>query len=139
MKIFIDVEFNGFNGELISMALIDMDGLVFYEVLDLPEVVDPWVMENVVPVLNKASVSYERFQKKLEIYLNRYDAVHVIADWPDDISYLMKTLITGPGTRIDTPPLTCEIRRDLDADSDTPHSAIADVRGIRKLYLDLHS
>jgi hypothetical protein len=54
MNIYIDCEYNGFNGSLISMALVTMDGQEFYEVLpcDCP---DEWVAANVMPVLNKAS------------------------------------------------------------------------------------
>jgi hypothetical protein len=36
--------------------------------------------------------------------------------------------------RINTPPLTMEIRRD-DCPSEFPHNALADARGIRKFYL----
>ena len=33
MKLFLDCEFNGFGGELISMALVDENERYFYEVL----------------------------------------------------------------------------------------------------------
>ncbi len=36
MNLFLDCEFNGFGGELISMALVDEHGLFFYEVLECP-------------------------------------------------------------------------------------------------------
>ena len=35
MKLFLDCEFNGFGGELISMALVDENERYFYEVLPL--------------------------------------------------------------------------------------------------------
>jgi hypothetical protein len=37
--------------------------------------------------------------------------------------------------RINTPPLTMEIRRDLDAVSEIPHNALADARAIKDLAI----
>lgn len=48
---YLDCEFNGFNGELISLALVSKERPSFYKVLPLPEVIDPWVKENVIPIL----------------------------------------------------------------------------------------
>lgn len=56
MKLFLDCEFNGFGGELISMALVDEQGKYFYEVLPCPQPI-PWVQENVMPKLNQAAIS----------------------------------------------------------------------------------
>lgn len=52
MNLYIDCEFNGFGGQLISMALVAEDGTEFYEVVPLLEEVTPWVAEHVMPVLN---------------------------------------------------------------------------------------
>ena len=47
MKLFLDCEFNGFGGELISMALVDENERYFYEVLPC---INPtaWVLDNVI-------------------------------------------------------------------------------------------
>ncbi|MBE0438214.1 MAG: hypothetical protein IBX57_00410 [Gammaproteobacteria bacterium] len=134
MKLFIDCEYNGYKGELISMALVDELGKTFYEVVHLPTSIDNWVHKNVVPHLNKKSISMEEFQAKLESFLSFYKDIHVISDWPEDIAYLMKAMVTGPGTRIDTPPFTCEVRRDIDGIGETPHNALSDALALRDDY-----
>lgn len=51
MKIYLDTEFNGLGGELISLALVSEDGREWYESLPLPPLLDEWVGANVVPLL----------------------------------------------------------------------------------------
>lgn len=133
MRLWIDTEFNGYKGELLSMALIDDDGREWYEVRLWRGEVDPWVAENVLPVFSKAAIPIELMQLSLQQFLSAYDSVHVVADWPEDIEHFCALLITGPGERIDTPPLTMEVRRDLNTDNSlTPHNALADARDLRK-------
>lgn len=136
MKVFIDCEFNDFQGPLISLALVDEAGREFYEVVRC-ENPSPWVANNVIPVLHKSWASLRMLQVRLEAWLAIYDAVHVIADWPEDIEHLCRVLITGPGQRVGTPPLTMEIRRDLSsAASAIPHNALEDAKAIRQAYLN---
>jgi hypothetical protein len=53
MRYFLDTEFNGFGGELISLALVPEHGdQEFYVVLPLPETLHPWVERHVVPYLS---------------------------------------------------------------------------------------
>lgn len=136
MNIYIDCEFNEFRGELISMALVAEDGREFYQVLPC-ENPGPWVAEHVMPILGRAPVSREAFQAGLCCYLSLFSTVHVIADWPEDIAHFCESLITGPGYRMGTPPLTMEVRRDLDAVSALPHNALEDARAIRDLAMTL--
>lgn len=130
MKIWIDTEFNEFRGALISMALIDEDGLEFYCSVgcDNP---GAWVAQHVIPIIGIEPVSMAELQRDLQQWLAEYEAIHLIADWPEDIEHFCRALITGPGTRIDTPRMTMEIDRDICAPSALPHNALADVRGIR--------
>ncbi len=134
MNIFIDCEFNDFKGELISMALVDIEGNEWYESLGCTSP-SKWVFENVMPVIGKKSISIEEMQSSLHEFLSHYKAVHIVADWPEDISHFCETLITKPGYRIDTPPLSMEIRRDLDSVSNLPHNALEDARAIRLKWL----
>lgn len=134
MNLYIDTEFNGFGGELISMALVSECGKEFYEVLPCDNPVD-WVAENVMPILGKEPITLEWLQIRLQGWLHQFSTIHVIADWPEDIQHFCKALICGPGMRIDTPPLTMEVRRDLDSTSEIPHNALADARGIRDMAL----
>jgi hypothetical protein len=132
MNLYLDTEFNEFKGDLISMALVDEQGRYFYESLGC-ENPGAWVAEHVMPVIGIEPVSKIVIQHRLQMFLCVYGEVHIIADWPEDIQHFCDLLIIGPGIRIDTPPLTMEIRRD-DCPSILPHNALADARGIRDFY-----
>lgn len=135
MKLFIDGEWNSYGGELISLALVPEIGEHFYEVLgcDNP---DPWVAENVMPKLEKDRITLALMQEFLEVYLNQFDSVHIIADWPEDIMWFCKVLVTGPGARLDTPPLSFEVLR-VDTISLYPHNALADATALRSWWFGL--
>jgi len=133
MNLFLDCEFNSFGGELISMALIDEAGVEWYRSLGCANP-HPWVAKHVMPVIGIQPVEQNSFTLSLAMFLDRYDSVHIIADWPEDVAYFCRALLTGPGGRINTPPLTLEIRRDLDAESEVPHNALYDARAIRTKY-----
>jgi hypothetical protein len=133
MRLWIDTEFK-FKGALISIALVAEDGREFYAVLGC-ENPGPWVAEHVMPILGQEAEPLPVAQSRLQAFLRPYEAIHLVADWPEDIAHFCNFLITGPGFRIDTPPLTLEIRRDLDAVSDIPHNALADARAIRLAHL----
>lgn len=133
-RVVIDTEFNGFGGELISMALVDVDSpdrAPFYEVLECSFPVVPWVEEHVIPVLNKNPVSKDVFTERLYLFLSRYKGIHIIADWPEDIKYFCESLLLGPGQCMPTPPeMTFEINRHIEAKSSLPHNALADAYAI---------
>lgn len=133
MKLFLDCEFNEFKGALISMALVAEDGREWYEVVPC-EKPGSWVAQNVMPILGKRPVSIVDMQCSLRLWLAQFDSIHVVADWPEDIAHFCQALITGPGYRLDTPPLTMEVLR-IDAASDLPHNALADARGIRRAFV----
>ena len=137
MKLFLETEFTKFNGDLISMAIVSEKGDEFYEVVPFRHLMcDPWVLDNVIPVLRKEENTYERFQTKLRQYLNRFDEVEVIADWPEDFYHFSRALLTGPGEILG---VNCKIRmtfeRRLQYQSALPHNALADARAIRTGYL----
>ncbi len=134
-RIWIDCEFNEFSGNLISMALVAEGGQEWYRVLRCPNP-GAWVAQHVMPVLAIEPIGRAEFTMSLEQWLRPFRAIHVIADWPEDIMHFCQSLIVGPGMRIDTPLLTMEIRRDLDgALSELPHNALADARAIRASQL----
>jgi hypothetical protein len=134
MRIFIDCEYNGFGGELISMALVAENGKEFYEVTwpgdYTSRKASDWVEKNVVPKLEKERITQSHFLLKLYQFLGQFDSIHVIADWPEDIHHFCMALLTGPGMRMDTPPLTMEVVR-IDTVSKNPHNALADARALR--------
>lgn len=130
MNVYLDTEFNDFGGELISLAMVDETGREFYAVLGCQSPT-PWVRHNVLPVLGQRPASLRMLQTRMEKWLADYTSVHVVADWPEDIAHFCRALITGPGMRLDTPPLTMEVRRDLDSgQSAVPHNALEDAKAI---------
>ena len=141
MLIFIDTEFNGFGGELISLALVTSSGKDFYEVLEPTKPIENWVEENVMNCLYKEPITVEKFQVKLYQYLMEVsgygrEPLTIIADWPDDIKYFCESLITGPGTSIPTPvKMNFVLDRTLSSEqSEVPHNAYDDAIAIMKDY-----
>ena len=53
MRYFLDTEFNGFGGALLSLALVPEDGQEFYVTLECDDPVFPWVERNVMPYLDQ--------------------------------------------------------------------------------------
>ena len=136
MNLFLDCEFNGFGGELISMALVDEDGNHFYEVLPCLEPIN-WVKENVLPMLDKQPVQPDVFKKRLMHFLGLYPEVHVIADWPEDLALFSRALVVGFGSCMVTPPLTMQLWMDrtIPVNSERPHNALSDAQALAKSYL----
>jgi hypothetical protein len=138
MKIWIDCEFNDYQGELISMALVDENDREWYVSLGCVNP-SPWVYMNVMPFINLSPTHKQMMQKSLAEWLQRYSSIHVIADYPTDIEHFCNLLITGPGTRIDTPKLTMEIDRNIDSiKSAVPHNALSDARALKKCWENLY-
>lgn len=138
MKLFLDTEFNGFNGELISMALVPEDPTkpYFYNEIVIKEPIDPWVQSNVVPSLFLVGFTRSQFQENLKHYLYTIGPCTIVADWPDDIRHLCESLITGPGECLwPIPNLKFELDFDIKYKSQVPHNALWDARAIRESYL----
>lgn len=157
MKYFLDTEFNGYKGELISVGLIRQDGLALYLVRDigkfpLRQTLVPWVAENVIPVLDKipSSLSIAYFNEtSLSDQLYQFliqdpdQQPVIVVDWLDDISYLCESLIVGPGQMVPLPTLSFELKR-VDAypsvlEEAVQHNALWDAIALRaKLTGELH-
>lgn len=135
MRLYLDVEFNGYKGELISMALVSGDGKTeWYECLHLPDKLDSWVAENVVPFLNKHPLSIEKFVESLTSLLKSIIAnkngCTIISDWPEDFIHLLNLLYERGGKRYDL-----DFKMSLITSGDlkpfTPHNALSDARALR--------
>lgn len=139
MKLFLDTEFNGFQGKLISMALVpekpsDME---FYAEIQITDQLEPWVRDNVVPHLFQSPISYKEFQNSLASYLFSVGDCTIVADWPDDIRYFCEALITGPGQMIKLMhKINFELDLSIDYKSAVPHNALHDARAIRDFYME---
>lgn len=145
MKYYLDCEFDGWMGPLISLALVSENGDEFYWAINDNEgwVSDPWVKENVLPILRCEGAMPNHghgLSGGIEAFLAKTaenGPVHVVVDWPDDIAYFCRAMIVGPGKRIDTPPISFEITR-VDAyptklEGAVQHNALWDARALRHL------
>lgn len=141
MKLFLDCEFNGFGGELISLALVDEQHQSFYEVLECPNPV-PWVKDHVIPRLNQPPIQFKKFQSRLQIFLFQYDQIEIIADWPEDFALFIRSLVLSAGKCIRTPPLSMQLWMqdpiETHVPSQNPHNALADAQALKLSYLKAH-
>ena len=134
MNLFLDCEFNGFNGDLISMALVAEDGREWYEVVPCRRP-KAWVAEHVIPILGRRALPSRRaLTMSLSTFLGQFDSIHVVAGWPEDLVHFCDALIAAPGYCINTPALTLQIF-DVDATSAQPHNALADARALREAVM----
>lgn len=136
--LFLDTEFNGFQGKLMSMALVPEVESVpeFYKELIITDQLDPWVRENVVPHMILQPVGYGQFQQELADYLWLLGECTIIADWPDDIRHFCESLITGPGQCLGLlPNINFKLDFGIEYESKVPHNALFDARAIRDFYM----
>lgn len=143
MRYFLDTEFNGFGGELISLALVPEDGdQEYYAVLPLPDPLHPWVERNVIPYLGAVppgldSGSCSRLDAAMGVatYLARDEDPLIVADWPDDIAYFCALLVIGHGEMVSVGNLRFEFVSSpgfsTAAISKVPHNALHDARALR--------
>lgn len=118
MRYFLDTEFNGFGGALISLALVREDGPSLYLIYGLPAALDPFVRDHVQPKLESvpASVAIRRVSPSqgayaIEAFLHGDAEPEIVADWPDDIRLCCQALMIEPGVMADIARLRFEIHR----------------------------
>ena len=134
MRIWLDTEFNGWRGDLISMALVAEDGREWYRSLGC-EQPTPWIAAHVMPVLRARRTTRERLQTSLWRWLRGFERIHIIANWPEDFVHFCSVLVTGPGCRTRCPPMTMEMVEGLEPGSAVPHNALEDARALRAAHV----
>ena len=145
MNLYLDCEFNGHGGELISLALADERGAAsdhWYGVWPLPENVHPWVAENVIPKLGMVPCQPGLCRLALREYIKHRSGdgrLTIWADWPDDFAHLMRVM-SGPSydeswmvdctmKLITTPP--------GEPKPETPHNALSDAIALMRWHQSL--
>jgi hypothetical protein len=148
MRYFLDTEYNGWGGALLSLALVPDHGEELYLTLDWDGALEPWVARHVVPYLDTVP------EPMVSPRLGRADAARavshflagdseplIVADWPEDIAQFNALLLTGPGTMVEVPPLTFRFIElsgfSTAANSKVPHNALHDARSLRDHILSL--
>jgi len=146
MRYFLDTEFNGFGGDLISLALVPEYGdQEFYVALPLPDEVHPWVARHVVPYLHSVPAALDhRLDRiaaahELAAYLSTDRDPLIVADWPEDIALFCRLLLTGPTEIVEIGGLRFEFLRSpgfsTAINSRVPHNALHDARALRDFVL----
>lgn len=132
MRLFVDCEFNGFGGDLISMALVSEDGREWYEVLPLPEQVEPWVAANVVPILGKSPVERVVFRHSLFQFLRQFDRPVIVADWYTDLVHFFCCFAGRDHSESFDFACAAQLVGDVPGYAPrVPHNALSDARAIR--------
>lgn len=142
MRYFLDTEFNGFGGELISLGLAPEYGdQEFYVVLPLPDDVDPWVARHVVPFLRSVPQAVDNVLDRvaaaheLAAYLSTDRDPVIVADWPEDIALFCRLLLVGATDIVDVGALGFTFLRlpgfSTARNSRVPHNALHDARALR--------
>jgi hypothetical protein len=148
VRYFLDTEFNGFGGTLLSLALVPEDGEEFYVTLGCKAALLPWVEQNVAPFLDHVPVglvSPRLSRRDAAIALSHYLAIDpqpvILADWPEDISQFCNLLMTGPGEMVPVPATTFQLVPlggfSTAANSAVPHNALHDARALKDHILGL--
>lgn len=143
-RLFLDTEFNGFGGQLISIALVSGDGDEWYRIAPLLAEYDPWVAEHVVPYLRKtegtatyAPTDMEELAASLEAFLKDFRGAEIIADWPADFEHFANLLseIGKNGGFKEAFPCTMKlINVPGQLKPEVPHNALSDARALRDWY-----
>ena len=143
MRYFLDCEYNGFGGALLSLALVPADGGdELYLTFDCADPIVDWVERNVVPFLGQVPDSLklpvmdrEQSARAIAMYLGDDTEPEIIADWPTDIELLCGLLSFAPGLMVPVPDLRFRLLQ-LGAfspaeNSAVPHNALHDARALR--------
>lgn len=103
-RYYIDCEFDGHNGPLLSIAAVSDDGFTIY-ITTTEQALDPWVLANVVPKLDAplaeihvslASVPVNEVGAELIGFIGSDDDMTVVADSPVDIARFCQAISTDP-------------------------------------------
>jgi hypothetical protein len=148
MRYFLDTEYNGWGGALLSLALVPEDGEELYLTLDWDGVLEGWVERNVIPYLDMVPdplvsprLSRADAARTIAHYLAGDPDPLIVADWPEDIAQFNMLLVTGPGVMAEVSPLTFKFVElsgfSTAANSKVPHNALHDARALRDHVLGL--
>lgn len=101
-RFYIDCEFDGHDGPLLSMALVREDGRSIH-IATTTEPRDPWVVANVMPIMGKhaATLNWSKVAPNdvgtvVREFIGGCDSPTIIADSPVDIGRFCSALSTSP-------------------------------------------
>ncbi len=142
LRYFLDTEYNGWGGALLSLALVADSGEELYLVLEHDGSLEPWVERNVVPYfesvpdsLRTSRLSRPAAAEALGFFLSGDPDPIIIADWPEDIAHFCSLMVTGPGLMVPLASVRFQLIAlsgfSTAANSVVPHNALHDARALR--------
>lgn len=133
MKLYLDTEFNGHGGELISMAIVSAYGHAWYQARRVESRIGPWVQEHVIPKLDTSPIHSEVFRMDFQRWIKDFDNPEIICDWHADAEHFCK-LLEGPDftTSLDFPCRITILKTPPGQPvSANPHNALSDAIALR--------
>lgn len=149
MRYFLDCEYNGFGGALLSLALVpEHGGEDLYLTFDCAGPIEPWVERHVVPFLDQVPdalklprTSREQAAHVIAMYLGNDPEPEIVADWPTDIELICGLLTFAPGRMVAVPELRFRLLNlgtfSPAENSAVAHNALHDARAFRDHVLGL--
>ena len=147
MRLFLDTEFNGQDGELISIALVSDDNREWYRINAMrDEPTDPWVAEHVIPKLYACTEPLTRehalygnlaIDLKSFLYESQCLGAEIIADWPADFEHFA-SLLSSFGAQDgfkEAFPCTMTLINTPELHPEVQHNALSDARALRDWYV----
>ncbi len=143
LRYFLDTEFNGFGGPLLSLALVREDAASLYLLYPAPDPLDPWVERNIAPKFLSLPphvlvqrVDQAQGARAIAAFLDGDHNPRIIADWPDDIRLFCQALMLGPGSTVVLERIAFEILRvepyPTDLEGAVEHNAWWDALALRR-------
>lgn len=117
MRYFVDCEFDGHNGPLLSLAMVREDGEGIHIRVDI-EPMDMWVRRNVLPLMDKHEADYSRTIYPNEVggsirwFIGADKEPVIVTDSPVDVGRFCRAISTGPDgewASADYPRMTFEV------------------------------
>lgn len=152
-RFYIDCEFNGHCGELLSMAIIpEAERGLYLCVADAPKDMDPWVAANVWPLVHMRlpigkTVAYlDDFGHFIRRFIGKSEHPVIVADSPVDIGRFCAAVSTGQDggwSSTDYSRMTFEVHNVDCYPTDVPdaiqHNAYWDAIALRWRLANLHA
>jgi DNA polymerase III epsilon subunit-like protein len=159
--IFLDTEFsslNPYNGEILSIGLVKLNGEELYLEIENKNVCDDWVKKNILPTLNEPKLSREEAIEKVRkfvgkenpyivSYVNQYDVIYTYKlfcnnkkpfHWlPIDFASILFGLGVDPEAYSVEDKNNFFKKIGIDASKYHEHNALDDARLLREVYLKM--
>ncbi len=148
MRYFLDCEYNGFGGALLSLALVPgHGGEELYLTFPCADPIDPWVERHVIPFIDHVpdglklqQMGREQAAHVIAMYLAGDAEPEILADWPTDIELLCGLLTFAPGRMVALPEMRFRLLTlgtfSPAENSAVAHNALHDARALRDHVLN---